>query len=276
MSSCEIAVNPERGAIDSSLQNQSNEESMLRPTFMRLMEEKNERLLREIEDSEPYQTIMRPEATHCDITTILKYILLEVFSYGPHLAGATRLAISRLKQLHPELVKRMFFNDLEKVDRGHLALKDFVQLGGNEQWARARQMTPESQKLAATCHSLAAQESPFACLGYLYLIEALTPVIISRLQVVLAVKGFPAGARHFIDSHATEDIADAKAIHGLINRVVRDIRATAPTIEYGFDRVAAVYPLPIWQAALRHARTELDKGTRWPEQSGQIHNNSGA
>ena len=78
-----------------------------------------------------------------------------------------------------------------------------------------------------------------------------------KAQQYLAAKGFPVEAQHFIDFHAEEDIAHVKALRGLIERVVRDYPAEAAAIEYGFDCFSAVYPLPIWRAAIAHAQREM-------------------
>ena len=230
--------------------------------FTKRLETKLGHVLEAVEQSEPYRALMAPESSPRQIATILKYVLLEVFSYGPHVTEATFLAISRLPKNRPDLMKPMILHDLEEVDHGEMALRDFVKLGGDESWARERRITPESFAMGATCRRLAAQESPFAYLGYMYLFEALTPILTARVQAVLTVKSFPTAARHFIDFHAAEDIAHAKAMLSLIERVTRDYPEAAAAIEYGFDCFATVYPLPIWRAALRHARTELEGGAK--------------
>lgn len=104
---------------------------------------------------------------------------------------------------------------------------------------------------------LAERESPFCYLGYMYLFETLTPPLAERAQKLLAAKGFPRQARYFIDFHATEDIDHARSMRNLVEQVVRDYPEAAAAIEYGFECFAGVYPLPIWAAALEHARTEF-------------------
>jgi hypothetical protein len=155
-------------------------------------------------------------------------------------------------------MKPMILHDLSEVDHGEMALKDFIKLGGDEIWAFSRRITPESFAMAATCRMLAEREDPFSYLGYMYLLESLTPILTERAQQFLAAKGFPVAARHFIDVHAEEDIAHADVLTKLIQKVVAEYPAAA-AIEYGFDCFAAVYPLPIWRAALAHAQAEFER-----------------
>jgi hypothetical protein len=221
------------------------------------LEKKMYALLAEIEQTEVYQLVARPDTPPPLVAAIVKYILLEVFSYGPHVTEATFTAIGRLPKDRPDLMKPMILHDLSEVDHGEMALKDFIKLGGDEAWARSRRITPESFAMSATCRMLAEREDPFSYLGYMWLFECLTPILTERAQKFLAAKGFPVEAQNFIDTHAEEDIAHADVLTKLIHKVVRDYPASASAIEYGFDCFAAVYPLPIWKAALVHARAEF-------------------
>ncbi len=221
------------------------------------LEGKTNGLLREIEESEVYQAVFDRHADPRLVAAVIKYVLLEVFSYGPHVTEATFTAIGRMPKDRADLMQVMINHDIEEADHGEMALKDFVKLGGDEQWARRRRITPASFAMAATVRLLAQHENPFAYLGYMYPFEALTPVLTERAQRQLAAKAFPESAKHFIDFHATEDVAHAKVLRTLIERCVRDFPESAEAIGYGFDCFASVYPLPIWNAALRHAREEL-------------------
>jgi hypothetical protein len=204
-----------------------------------------------------YRIVASRESDVRLVVAIIKNILLEVFSYGPHVTEATFTAIGRLPKDRPDLMKPMILHDLEEVDHGEMALKDYLRLGGDEAFARTRRITPASLVMAATCRMVAEREDPFAYLGYMYLFEGLTPILAERAQRFLAEKGFPAEAQRFIDVHAEEDIGHARGLRNLIIRVVREYPEAAAAIEYGFDCFACVYPLPIWAAALAHAREEL-------------------
>lgn len=214
-------------------------------------------LLTQIEQSETYRLVAAPETSSQVTVAIIRNILLEVFSYGPHVTEATFTAIGRMPKDRPDLMRPMVLHDLSEVNHGELALQDYIRLGGDERQARTRRITPASFVMGATCRLLAERDDPFAYLGYIFLFEALTPVLTERAQAFLAAKAFPNEARHFIDLHATEDVAHARLLADLIERVVNDFPSSAEAIEYGFDCFAAVYPLPIWDAALARARVEI-------------------
>ena len=214
-------------------------------------------LLTRIENNVQYRSVFDPNAEPRYVATVIKYILLEVFSYGPHVTEATFTAIGRMPKTRGDLMQICINHDLDEVDHGEMALRDFIKLGGQEQWARSRRISPASFALAAVVKMLAEHESPFAYLGYMYPFEALTPTLTARIQIQLAAKGFPVEATHFIDFHATEDIAHAKVLQTLIGQVVRDYPKEADAIEYGFDCFTSIYPTLIWEAAVENARAEL-------------------
>jgi hypothetical protein len=230
-------------------------------SFSSKLESKLWDLLGNAEKSDLYLRVTDPNATPEFVSTVVRYVLLEVFSYGPHVTEATFTAIGRMPKTRPDLMKPMILHDLDEVDQGEMALKDFVKLGGDESWARTRRMTPASFAMAATVRFLAATESPFAYLGYMYLFESLTPILTERLKRILAVKQFPRTAQKFLDFHAEEDVAHAKALQAFIERVLRDYPEAAAPIEYGFDCFAAVYPLPIWSAVLQHVQADSQQTT---------------
>jgi hypothetical protein len=214
-------------------------------------------LLAEIEQSEVARLMADPASDPRLVATIIKYVMLEVFSYGPHVTEATFTAIGRLPKNRPDLMKRMISHDLSEVDHGEMALRDFIKLGGDEAWARSRRMTPASFAMAATCRMLGERENPFSYLGYMYLFEAMTPVLAERTQAFLKAHGFPTDAQVFIDVHAKEDIGHASLMRDLLVQVATDFPDAMPAIEHGFDCFAAVYPLPIWRSAVEHARREV-------------------
>jgi hypothetical protein len=191
----------------------------------------------------------------------MKHYLLEVFSFAPHVTEATFTAIGRMPKDRADLMRPMIAHDLDEVAHGEMALQDYIKLGGDEQFARTRRISPAGFALAATCRMLVDRESPFAYLGYMYLLEALTPLLATRAQLLMSARGFPKNARHFIDCHATMDVFHARELRDLIVRVVADYPDAAAAIDYGFDCFACVYPRPIWDTALKHARQELQRGS---------------
>jgi hypothetical protein len=227
--------------------------------FGKLLQSKVQRLLQQVLASPEWLSVTDPGADARYVSAVLKHVLLEIFSYGPHVTEATFTAIGRFPKDRPDLMKPMILHDIEEADHGEMALRDFVRLGGDEAWARARRITPESFAMAATVRLLAQSENPFAYLGYMYPFEALTPVFTERMQKVMAGLKFPGETRHFIDFHAKEDIAHAKALRAFVERVVADYPEAAEAIEYAFDCFAAVYPLPIWRAAINRALAEINQ-----------------
>ena len=235
-----------------------NTERTLNPEeFVKHLDHKVNAMLVKVEASEVYRLVSDPATNPRLVAAIVKYILLEVFSYGPHVTEATFVAIGRMPKNRPDLIRPMILHDVSEVDHGEMALKDFVKLGGAEAWARSRRTTPASFAMGATCRMLAQLESPFSYLGYMYLFKCLTPILTERAQTFLKAAGFPVSAQKFIDVHAKEDIAHADALGKLVARVVRDYPEAASAIEYGFDCFAVVYPLPIWECALRNARSDV-------------------
>jgi hypothetical protein len=61
-------------------------------------------LLAVIESSEPYQSVFAPDANPRYIAAVIKQVLLEVFSYGPHVTEATFTAIGRFPKREVKLM----------------------------------------------------------------------------------------------------------------------------------------------------------------------------
>jgi hypothetical protein len=221
-------------------------------------------VLAAVAQSEVYRIMADPASDPRLVASILKYALLEVFSYGPHITEATFTAISRLPKDRPDLMRPMLLHDLEEVNHGEMALVDFVKLGGDEGWARSRRPTPAAFAVAAVCRMLAERESPFAYLGYMYLLEGLTPQVTEWGRRFLGARAIAEDARHFIDFHAQEDIGHVRRLRKLIVRVVREYPEAAAAITHGFDCFSCVYPLPVWAAALEHARQDCERSTSQP------------
>ncbi len=157
-------------------------------TLVEILNHKMQAHLASIEQSEAYQLLSASDADPRLATTIVKYILLEVFSYGPHVTEATFTAIGRLPKNRPDLMIPMIRHDLSEVDHGEMALRDFIKLGGSETWARSRRITPASYALSATCRMLTERENPFSYLGYMYLINMEPLEGYSRLALGLGLR----------------------------------------------------------------------------------------
>ncbi|HVJ68762.1 MAG TPA: iron-containing redox enzyme family protein [Caulifigura sp.] len=203
-----------------------------------------------VQDSELFRRFIDPGSDSVFVVEIVKNALLETWSYGPHVTEATFAAIGRFDKRRPDLMRRATAHVLDEVNHGEIALADYCKWGGDQSWARQRRMTPASFAMAATVRMIAAHESPYAFLGYMYLLEALTPSLTATVQDVLAQRGLIAKEHIFMAMHAKEDITHERELAALIDDVVTAFPNEAESIEYAFDVFAAVYPLPIWDAIL--------------------------
>jgi hypothetical protein len=113
-------------------------------------------LLATVEASEAYRTVFDVKADPRYIATAIKYVLLEVFSYGPHVTEATFTAIGRFPKKEVKLMEKLALHDVEEADHGEMALADAVKLGLDEKWARAlyhATIIRDGRSSAAHCHT---------------------------------------------------------------------------------------------------------------------------
>ena len=225
--------------------------------IVRRLEHKVQEMFASAEQSEFWQTLAHPDTPPKQVAAIIKYVMLEVFSYGPLIVEATFRAIGRMPNTRLDLMRPMASHLMSEVGHGEMALKDFIKLGGDEAWARTRQMTPASYAMGATCRMLAERENPFGYLGYMYLFESVTPIMAERVQGFLQAKGFPVEAQRFIDEHAEVDIKHSDLMTKLVVKVVRDFPDAGAAITFAADCFAVVYPLPIWTAVMANVHAEL-------------------
>lgn len=214
-------------------------------------------LLARVEASEAYRSVFAAEADPRYVATVVKFVLLEVFSYGPHVTEATFTAIGRFPKKEVKFMEKLALHDVEEADHGEMALVDAVKLGLDEKWARERYITPESFAMGAAVRLISTQLNPFAYLGYMYPFEALTPILTQRLQKVLTAKQFPSHAKHFVDYHAVADIGHAAALRKIIEQIVEKYPEAMAEIDYAFNIFTCVYPLPIWATCVTKTREEL-------------------
>src|SRR5215475_5662680 len=108
------------------------------------LEHKVQEMFAAAEHSELWRTLAHPDTPPQQVAAIIKYIMLEVFSYGPLVVEATLRAIGRMPNTRLDLMRPMTLHLLSEVGHGEMALNDFLKLGGDEEWARTRPMTPAS------------------------------------------------------------------------------------------------------------------------------------
>src|SRR5215467_2033221 len=103
---------------------------------VRRLERKVQVMVASAEQSELWQTLAHPDTPPQQVAAIVKYIMLEVFSYGPLVVEATLQAIGRMPNTRLDLMRPMVSHLISEVGHGEMALDDFIQLGGDETWAR--------------------------------------------------------------------------------------------------------------------------------------------
>jgi hypothetical protein len=225
--------------------------------FVSRLEHKVQEIVASAEQSELWQTLAHPDTPPRQVAAIIKYVMLEVSSYGPLVVEATLRAIGRMPNTRLDLMRPMVSHLMSEVGHGEMALNDFIKLGGDEAWARRRPLTPASYAMGATRRMLAERENPFGYLGYMYLFESVTPIMAERVQGFLQAKGFPVEAQRFIDEHAEVDIKHADLMTKLVVKVVHDFPEAGVAIAFAADSFAVVYPLPIWTAVMANVQAEL-------------------
>src|SRR5262245_44265727 len=96
--------------------------------FADYLDRKLNGVLDTIEQCETYRVLANPETDARTLAGILKYLLLEVFSYGPHIIEATFMTIGRLPKNRPDLMRPMLLHNLEEVDHSEMALAGVYKL----------------------------------------------------------------------------------------------------------------------------------------------------
>jgi hypothetical protein len=183
---------------------------------------------------------------------LLKQVMLEVFWYAPSITEAVFVAIGRMPKSHPRLMRKVAEFALVESNHFEMAFRDYVQLGGDGEWARGARISPGSFQLAAVCKRLAEEEDPFAILGGIYVIEGIAPPLNQAAQQMLTRKrdgSTSAVASEFVDAHAKEDIGHTRLMEEVIGQVVLAFPSSGPAIAYGYDCFSLAYPIPIWQEA---------------------------
>jgi len=213
-------------------------------------------LTRRVEASEVYRALTDPDADAALVTGILKHVYLSIAFYQPHVTEATFTAVGRMPKSSEQLIKDMILQQVEEVEHADMALRDYARLGGDPFDVRAP-MPPACMSVAAMCRMLGEHADPACYLGFMYIFEALTPVMAARVQAVMDRKAYQPEAREFIDLHATEDIRHTD----MIVKAIEDLCVIRPDagahVLHGFDCFAQVYPVPVWNEALARAQAEL-------------------
>lgn len=210
-------------------------------------------VLASLEQSEVYRVLLDRNTAPRLRVAVVRQLLLEVCSYGPHLAAATFASIGRMGSRH-HFMRPLVKHILEEAPHSDLALRSYVRLGGDESVARSHRISPTAFAVAAVARMLAEHDSPFSYLGYMYLKESTTAVVAVRVREALLAQGDEV---EFVDVHADVDEGHSAFLREQIRRIVTEAPEEMAAIDYGFACYASVYPLPVWSAALERARRDL-------------------
>lgn len=212
-------------------------------------------LVDRIYGTEMWQAVMSPQTHPSLAREVMKEVYLEIYSYQPHVITATIATIGKMPKADPKMIKTMLLHQAEEADHGEMALRDYVRLGGDEKYARARRISPASFAVASFWWGIFQMEDPFCYLGGLYMFEGLTPIVCQRAIDSLGPSGFPKHALEFLGFHATEDLKHTRLVRHLLTDVAGRYPGAPESILYGLDCFMAVYPLPVWQTAYERAKT---------------------
>ncbi|MEM8736190.1 MAG: iron-containing redox enzyme family protein [Planctomycetota bacterium] len=212
----------------------------------------------EFSASELWHTVSDPDTDNSLVREIMKEVYLEISMYQPAVIEATIATIAQMpRTMEVEMFDEMLHHQVEEFDHGEMALRDFVQLGGNEQYARSRRMSPSAFNCAATWRMLCHQREPFAYLGALYPFEGLTPIVSEQVKSVLYQRGFSSQDSEFVEYHSTADLEHTRMVKELIAKVSELYPESKEQMCYGLEYFLGVYPMPVWNAAFHRAKQSL-------------------
>jgi len=222
------------------------------------LDAKVEDLICKIKAQEYWDVITDPSANPAFLRAIMREIYLEIYSYQPHVIEATICSIAQMpRSLDERKFKGMLLHQAEEFSHGEMALRDYVALGGNEEYARNHPISPASFAVSGVWWMMAHMRDPFMYLGAVYLFEGLTPLITGIAKPHLVSQGMPANSLEYIEYHSTEDIRHANLMRHTLKEAVEQYPEAAASIKYGFDCFLYVYPLPVWETAYQRAKSEF-------------------
>jgi pyrroloquinoline quinone (PQQ) biosynthesis protein C len=215
-------------------------------------------VIKEVEATPLWKDLTSPKATPEFIRRLMREVYLEITSYQPHVIEAAICSIGQMPRSMPvRMVKAMLRHQAEEFDHGEMALRDYVALGGNEDYVRKElRISDASFAVSAVWWMITKLRDPFAYLGALYPFEGLTPIISARVKAILIAKQYPEKALEYIEFHSTEDIKHANLIKALIEETVRRYPEAEHSVKEGINRFLAVYPIPVWNAAYERAKAD--------------------
>ncbi len=211
-------------------------------------------VLEQIQHSEVWRAVTSADSPPELSREIVKEIYLEIVMYQPDVIEATIATIAQMPRSLPvELLDDMLHHQIEEFDHGEMALRDYVAMGGSEEYARNRPMSPSAFSIAAMWRMLCHSRDSFAYLGALYPFEGITPIITEKAKDALRGKGMQDETLSYVDFHSTEDKEHARMLRELIAKVADLYPEARERICYGLEYFLAIYPMPAWNAAMQRA-----------------------
>ena len=232
-----------------------NPDDLTPDQVLAFLDQRIEDVLSDFKASEIWQLISGPSSDPAMVREFMKEIYLEIIMYQPDVIEATIAVIAQMpRTMDVSMFEEMLHHQAEEFDHGEMAMRDYLGLGGDEQFARSRRMSPTAFSTAAVWRMLAHMRDPFAYLGALYPFEGLTPIVTEMVKGHLRQKGFQDNSIEFVDYHSTADLEHTKMVKELILQIAKAYPQAKASICYGIEYFLAVYPMPGWTAALNRAR----------------------
>jgi hypothetical protein len=227
-------------------------------TLISRLDQQIARIVTQVEDSALWRRLAEPATPLPLVIETLKEMYLEISMYQPlSIEGAVRAIAQFPRRMPVAWWDEMLQHQVEEFDHGEMALRDYVALGGDEAFARARAASPSAFAVSAVWTMIAEKRDPFLYLGAVYLFDALTPILAARTAGSLAPRDVASRGLRFATRRSADDIERTARIGALIADVAARHPEKIGSIAYGFAYLRQVYPLPVWDAALRRAEVRL-------------------
>jgi len=207
--------------------------------------------------SDLFQLLTDPKTTPQFAACLMRHAMAESYAFTPRMLQIMTKAIGMMPHSMPNEMRHAFNHVREELDHSDMALRTCVELGGDEQWVRTRQMTPATFAMVAACDAVVEKVSGVAYLGFTYAFESTTPVLSAAAIKALEAKGIKSDKREFLNEHAEVDIAHQRSIRNLIGKVCEKDPKAGEQIIYSAEVAFAAYPIPIWQAVVQRAKVEM-------------------
>jgi hypothetical protein len=94
-------------------------------------------VIREVETTPMWRDLTNPKAKPEFIRALMREVYLEIASYQPHVIEAAICSIGQMPRSMPvRMIKAMLRHQAEEFNHGEMAVRDYVALGGDEDFVR--------------------------------------------------------------------------------------------------------------------------------------------